>query len=358
MKHLTLLIITSFLCVSAAFSQNVKWIEGRQLTIEGRAGTEQFHDYDRLPAYAREAARKEVWTLSENSAGLNIRFSTDSDTLHVRWVLRSVCKMPHMTDCAMNGIDLYAYDEENMRWRWAGIKLSWDGKNTGIMLQGITKKMRNYMLYLPLYTSVDSVFVGVNNDAQIQKFVRKNNKKPIVHYGTSIVQGASASRAGMCSTAQIGRAFDTEVINLGFSGNARMEEIIGKVMTQIDALCYIVDCNSNMTTEMIAERTVPFVKQLRETRKNVPIILVERTLAANAWLKAEIKQKINEGNMELKKSYQQLLSEGFENIYYVSEKDLTAESSEHTIDGDHYTDIGFTIYSQYMINFMIIRLLS
>jgi len=252
----------------------------------------------------------------------------------------------------MNGIDLYAYDDENMCWRWAGIKLSWDGKNTGIMLQGITKKMRNYMLYLPLYTSIDSVFIGVNIDAQMQKLVRKNNTKPIVHYGTSIVQGASASRAGMCSTAQIGRALDKEVINLGFSGNGRMEEVIGKVMTEIDAAFYIIDCNANMTPEMIAERTIPFVKQLRTTRNDTPIILVERTFAANSWLKAETRETINRGNTELRKAYEQLLAEGFENIYYVEERNLTANNSEHTIDGDHYTDTGFTIYSQYMIEFL------
>ena len=208
------------------------------------------------------------------------------------------------------------------------------------------------MLYLPLYTSVDSVFIGVNADAQIQKLVRTNNAKPIVHYGTSIVQGASASRAGICSTAQIGRAFDTEVINLGFSGNARMEEVIGNVMTQIDAACYIIDCGANMTPEMIAERATPFVKQLRAARKNTPIILVERTQAANSWLKTETRQKINDGNAELRKTYEQLLSENFENIYYVSEKNLTANSTEHTIDGEHYTDTGFTIYSQYMIEFL------
>ena len=351
MKQLILFFSTLFI-TSLAFSQNIKWTEGRQLTIEGRAGSGQAHSYDRLPEFARSETRKEVWTLSEHSAGINIRFSTDSDTLHVRWVLRSVCKMPHMTDCAMNGIDLYAYDDENSIWRWAGIKLSWDGKNTGIMLQGITKKMRDYMLYLPLYTSVDSVFIGVNSDAQIQRLVRTSNFKPIVHYGTSIVQGASASRAGICSTAQIGQAFDTEVINLGFSGNGRMEEIIGKVMTEIDAVCYIIDCNANMTPEMIAERTVPFVKQLRTARKETPIILVERTFAANSWLKTETREKINSGNAELRKAYEQLLIEGFENIYYVEEKNLTADSSEHTIDGDHYTDMGFTIYSNYMIEFL------
>ena len=123
-------------------------------------------------------------------------------------------------------------------------------------------------------------------------------------------------------------------------------------MTQIDACCYIVDCGANMTAEMIAERTVPFVKQLRKIRKNTPVILVERTFAANSWLKQDTKQKISDGNIELQKSYRQLLAEGFDNIYYVYEKDLIGESSEHTIDGEHYTDTGFTAYSQYLIKFL------
>lgn len=347
-----IILTAAFFITTFAFSQNVKWTEGRQLTIEGRAGTGQAHDYDRLPASARADARKELWDLSENSAGLNIRFSTDSDTLRVRWILRSVCKMPHMTDCAMNGIDLYAYDDENLCWRWAGINLSWDGKNSGIMLNGINGQMRDYMLYLPLYTSIDSVFIGVNTDARIQKLARTNKQKPVVHYGTSIVQGASASRAGICSTAQIGRALDAEVINLGFSGNGRMEEVIGNVMTQIDASCYIIDCGANMTPEMIAERTVPFVKQLRKMHETTPVILVERTLAANSWLKAETKQKINNGNAELRKAYEQLMSEKVENIYYVEESKLTDGSTEHTIDGEHYTDTGFTMYSRFMIDFL------
>ena len=41
--------------------------------------------------------------------------------------------------------------------------------------------------------------------------------KPILFYGTSITHGASASRAGMTHVAQLGRLFDREVINLGFS---------------------------------------------------------------------------------------------------------------------------------------------
>ena len=48
--------------------------------------------------------------------------------------------------------------------------------------------------------------------------------KPILFYGTSITHGACASRPGMVHTAILGRHLDRPVINLGFSGNGRMEK--------------------------------------------------------------------------------------------------------------------------------------
>ena len=49
------------------------------------------------------------------------------------------------------------------------------------------------------------------------------NDKPIVVYGTSITQGACASRPDSHGpNAILGRKLDRPVINLGFSGNGRL----------------------------------------------------------------------------------------------------------------------------------------
>ncbi len=104
-----------------SFAQDLKWTEGRTLTVEGKAGEgERDHFYDRMPSSAKAEARPELWDLAQHSAGLCIRFSTDSPNLHVRWTLRFDINMPHLTGCVTNGIDLYALDEQSGKLLYPG----------------------------------------------------------------------------------------------------------------------------------------------------------------------------------------------------------------------------------------------
>ena len=89
-----------------------------------------------------------------------------------------------------------------------------------------------FMLYLPLYNGVKSVEIGVPRDASFAAAAPRpaERSKPIVFYGTSITQGGCASRPGMVHTAIVGRRFDRPVINLGFSGNGRMEPELAELI--------------------------------------------------------------------------------------------------------------------------------
>ena len=66
-------------------------------------------------------------------------------------------------------------------------------------------------------------------------------------YGTSITQGACASRPGMAAVAIVGRKLDTSVINLGFSGNGRMQPEIADLLIELDPAIYVIDCIQNMS---------------------------------------------------------------------------------------------------------------
>lgn len=73
------------------------------------------------------------------------------------------------------------------------------------------------MLYLPLYDGLVSLSIGVDSlssidQPQINYPIRE---KPIVFYGTSILQGGCASRPGMAHTNIISRRLNRECINLG-----------------------------------------------------------------------------------------------------------------------------------------------
>ena len=339
--------VTLLLSVIAVYAQ-AKWVEGRALTVEGRAAEgEREHFYDRLPYNAKQNVRSELWSLSQHSAGMCIRFSTDSKNISVRWKLRFSAGMPHLTGCVTNGIDLYAFDDGSEKWRWAGIVKPYKHpENSGSLLSNLPPQMRSYQLYLPCYNGVDSVFIGIDDDAEIYPLNRNNSKLPLVFYGTSITQGASASRTGLTATAILGRYFDVETVNLGFSGNGRMEEAIAEVMLNTAASCYIIDCLPNMTAEMVGERTVPFIEQLRSSKISTPILLVECTHNDADWINQTEHHRIQEKNTALKKAYNQLLANGYTNLYYLPGALLIGNDSEASVDGVHYNDTGFTRYAE------------
>ena len=121
--------------------------------------------------------------------------------------------------------------------------------------------MKEFMLYLPMYETVDSIYIGVEPGAEMRKPLESGfrKSKPIVFYGTSITQGASAMRPGMAYTSLIERHLNIETINLGFSGNGKLENELGEIMAKIGASCYVIDCGGNLSPTLAQERTMRFI---------------------------------------------------------------------------------------------------
>ena len=170
----------------------------------------------------------------------------------------------------------------------------------------------------------------------------EGKQKPLVFYGTSITHGGCASRPGMAYPAILGRRFDRPVVNLGFSGNGKMEAAMGELLQEIDAAAYILDCIPNMTPELIAERVVQLVKALRAARPGIPILLVENIqYQSGAFLEAS-RIAYEEKNEALQESYGTLLgSEYISDLYYLPGDTLLGSDGEATVDGVHPTDLGF-----------------
>ena len=61
---------------------------------------------------------------------------------------------------------------------------------------GLTPQPRECLLYLPLYNGVEKVELGIPAHAKCEPAPpRSKSMKPVVFYGTSIVQGGCASRS-------------------------------------------------------------------------------------------------------------------------------------------------------------------
>ena len=317
--------------------------DARELGLEGQGFADVKAPFDRLPARAEGKVRPEVWGLSRHSAGLAVRFVTDATTIHARWTLTSDrLDMPHMPSTGVSGLDLYVKMPDG-KLRWLANKSPAAKTSSVALVSGIPAGKREFMLYLPLYNGTESLEIGIPKESTLEKAPPrdKNHAKPIVFYGTSITQGGCASRPGMVHTAILGRWLNRPVINLGFSGNGRMEAEVAELMTEIDASVFVIDCLPNLAADQVAERTVPLVKILREKHADTPIILVEDRNYTDGFLLAGKRERNETNQAALKKAFDELKAAGDKHLYYIPGDDMIGDDSEGTVDSSHPTDLGF-----------------
>ncbi|MBI1321122.1 MAG: hypothetical protein GC168_19530 [Candidatus Hydrogenedens sp.] len=317
----------------------IVWYDALQLGLIGQGWTDLATPYDRLPAKAEGVVREPVWSLSQRTSGLAVRFRSDSPKLAARWSLRlESLDMPHMPSTGVSGLDLYARDQG--AWRWvAGARPKEQNDNEANLASSTPGGMQEYLLYLPLYNGITKLEIGVWKDSVLAK-ADQETKRPIVFYGTSITNGGCASRPGMAYPALVGRRLDWPAINLGFSGNGKMEPELADLLAELDPAVYVLDCLPNMNPELVRERVAPFVHTLRKAHPDTPILLVENIVYQGAWFHPgpsshELK------NEALREVYAALQAEGVEGLYYLPGDNYLGNDGLATVDGTHPTDLGF-----------------
>lgn len=309
------------------------WYDAKDLLLEGKGWKDTPGAFCRLPARAQDFATSAVWFLSKNTAGIVVHFYTDSPSISAVWDGGE--GMVHMALTGSAGLDLYTRQADN-KWKFLGVGKPQTSRTLALLAKDLaTSQPAEYLLYLPLYHSVNELKIGIDPKATIASAPQRK-EKPIVFYGTSITQGGCASRAGMCHVAMLGRWLDREVINLGFSGSGKMEPALAPLFAELDPSIFVLECLPNMTKEMVDERMVPFVKELRKAHPDMPILMVENLLYTP-------EDPLNVAN---RKAYDELKKQGVKHLEYLR-GDIQLEGPENaTVDGVHPTDLGFLRVAQ------------
>jgi hypothetical protein len=304
--------------------------------------------YSRLPDSLNGKIRDDVWRLGKNSAGLAIRFSSDASTIGASWKSLNKFNMNHMTATGIRGLDLYVRQDDGTWTTVGSARPAYnDHKTRTVIMTDMEPRMRDYMLYLSLYDGVDSVYIGTDSLALVMPPIADSPRraKPIVMYGTSILQGGCASRPGMCHTSQLERRLDREVINLGFSGNAKLDYEIADLIAATDASIIVLDPLPNLKTPELVERMPHFFEIVRKAHPTTPIILVESPIFPLMRFNTETNQTITEKNAALKVFYDAQIAAGDKNLYYFKGEDVLGGDPETTVDNYHLTDLGFTRFA-------------
>ena len=340
------------LCSVMGFAQ-IEWHNPLAMGTEMIRGrwwqTELSDSYRRFPPRAQETIPASVYTQSTQAAGLNIVFRTNSPEISVRYTVTGSHSFNHMQATGKSGVDLYGVDAHGT-WRWCCTGNRHFGQDSIVYrYDGLTYEQDNgygyeFHLYLPTYVEVNFLEIGVKEGSRFE-FHPTSKERPIVVYGTSIAHGACSSRPGMAWSNIIDREMEHPIVNLGFSGNGRMEPEVYDLINEIDAKLCILDCLPNMCgiIDQIEPRLTAGVRKLRASHPDVPILLVD-----HSDYPQEVTRKAStifrKANAEQQRVYKQLQAAGIEHLYYLSyeELGLTADS---WVEGSHPNDLGMRQYA-------------
>ncbi len=337
-----------FFCLQltvATYAQ-VTYYDASKFPIIGKISKDTETRYERLPKYIKDNCRERLWQLGKNTSGLAIRFRSNSTQIAAKFNLVIDIRMNHMTATGMKGLDLYAWNGKDWQFVNSGRPI---GVNNDVsIIKNMSKKEREFLLYLPLYDGITDLQIGIDSTAYIKtpKLLSPDTKNPIVFYGTSITQGGCASRPGMSYTSIIERMLKKETINLGFSGNGKLDYEIAEVMSKRhDASLFVLDFIPNVNDTQIVEKTAHFVDIIRKENPTTPILLVESITFPHSAFDTKIRKIVEDKNKALHEEYNKLKQNGYKNIYYLSGEDLIGSDGETTVDGIHLTDLGFVRFA-------------
>jgi len=144
----------------------------------------------------------------------------------------------------------------------------------------------------------------------------------MLSYGTSISEGAAASRGDLAWNALTARALGYDLLNLGSSGTAFCESAIADYMSGLDWDLCVLEISVNMagtgfTTEQFKERAAYMIDKLATSHTAAPIVCISLFPfgTGDIWKNPNTK------------AYREALKEivevsGYKNVHFVSGPDL------------------------------------
>ncbi len=363
--------------VYAQKASELKYYDVKQLIAEGNAvmigQAEKSADdscyYYRLPYKLKGVVRNELWQLGCDGAGIAIRFSTDAQCIGAQWTLTYNFGMSHMAYTGIKGMDLYVLDGDK-DWKFAGTAFP-NGKNSNsVFVRKMYGGKKEYMIYLPLYDGVEEMAIGIDSTATLYapSGSLAEKKLPVLIYGTSITQGGCVSRPGMAYPAIMSRKLNRPVINLGFSGNGRMDGNMADWIKTIPVSAIVLDCLPNCTYNTTRDSSDYFIGSIAYANPNVPVYLVNNFEYPQQFILPDNNDDMVKENILIKDIYKRLRKYGTEitdpvtgekyktgplkNLRFIDVSKDKGIGNEDTVDGNHMTDLGTTHFAERLLKFV------
>lgn len=344
MKHLlsalALLLAVSTSAV-AQEKQPLKFVDAATLNICGHTLPTDKSPYFRFDPEPYGFKEKNIVRYARYSTGLYVMFRTNSSQIVATW--ENVARRPgdNMTAITQLGLDLYI--KSNGRWVFCQSgRVSTDpekNRRTKTIVKNMAEGYKEFMLYLPLWCELTSLEIGVDNDATIEA-ISSPYKYKVLNYGTSITHGASASRPGLTWSARMSRNLGIDFVNVGFSGQGKMQPEIVPLLAKCEADALLCYCFGNPSAQEIEERVDYFVDELVKAHPGKPIIFIRPLHNELDYFDMVQREKLAHKLSVINRKIAQIRKR-HKDVYYLDEPFPHGDDFEGSVDKSHLNDLGF-----------------
>lgn len=294
-----------------------------------------------------ENVSKDVCLLAKFSSGIQMLFETDARIVKIKCENIMDFPMNNMEFISRAGFDTYYKENEEDEFKFTystfapnfikDSNTKWED-----YLYAFHKNKKRYILVnFPLYNGVKNLEIGVEKGAYIKPYFYEN-KKRIICYGTSILEGCSAPRPGLSTTNYLSMKLRQEVLNYGFSGAALCEkEVIEIVASRENVEMFIIDPEANAGwSEKLALNFEDLLKTIYKHHPDTPVIVMNRVRCNQDDEDFSYIKRMKEfGDKVLLDNVNEFKKMG-KKIYFVNNYSLFNDS-DFTVDGLHPSSEGF-----------------
>lgn len=310
--------------------------------IHGKIRTPTEKVYTRVPVayysdndYASNRLRRR--SLPENTAGFYITFQTDSRTFNISFTtLKSAGYYSGSMDLGLeSGVELYEVVDGKVVFKQIATPAK-NAKKGVLSYTAPDEEQRTYLLMFPSYNGISEMKINTAEGSRLREaeLFEESSRAPILYYGTSITQGACASRPGKAYTATTLFELGYEVVNLGFDGAGMINDQMVDLLVQEPSSAFVIDAVWNVRNvgdrNLVERRLKGLITRYRANFPETPILLMSKFNIASyrpgAW-----------EEILFKKVYLELRDAGIKKLYFQPRGDV---SYQQWGGGTHPNDKG------------------
>lgn len=313
-----------------------------QFRLSGLAWKEKNGNYHRMDDAYLDQYSVGVVRRSNNTSGVQLTLRTNTKRIAVHIVLDDPEFMEHMPDNSTCGMDIFKGD--GLQKRFWQVCCCYDREHEYTRVFECDGAMTDYTINLPLYSGVSKLEIGLMPEAELGAPTPYAINKPVLVHGSSITQGGCASRPGNCYVNMLSRMLNVEIICLGFSSNARGDEIVAKLIAGLDLSAFIYDYDHNAPDAEFLEKThEKFFQIIRAAKPQLPVIMMSKADYDDDPVLNEARKNI------IFKTYQNAVAAGDKNVYFIDGSKMFCDDFFRdccTVDRNHPSDLGHARMAQ------------